>query len=72
MNINIEKQLEVPTLKEELMNNRESHDYNRKLYNRKGFKITENKFSKNQIVQTIESQAINKSGIEAKKKYELD
>lgn len=54
------------------MNNRESHDYNRKLYNKKGFKITENKFSKNQIVQTIESQAINKSGIEAKKKYELD
>lgn len=54
------------------MNNRESHDYNRRLFNRKGFKSTENQFAKNQVVQTIESPGINESGIEAKKKYELD
>ncbi|MFU0824156.1 hypothetical protein [Clostridium sp.] len=59
-------------MKQELMNNRESHDYNRRLFNRKGYKSTENQFAKNQIVQTIESNAYNKSGIEAKKKYELD
>ncbi|MBE6043447.1 MULTISPECIES: hypothetical protein [Clostridium] len=59
-------------MKEELMNNRESHDHNRRLFNKKGYKSTENQFAKNQIVQTIESNVYNKSGIEAKKKYELD
>lgn len=54
------------------MNNREAHDVNRRLYNRKGFKSTEEQFSKNQIVQTIESNAINESGIEALKEYERD
>lgn len=54
------------------MNNRESHDHNRRLFNKKGYKSTENQFAKNQIVQTIESNVYNKSGIEAKKKYELD
>ncbi|QGU96278.1 hypothetical protein GOM49_15305 [Clostridium bovifaecis] len=59
-------------MKQELMNNRESHDVNRRLFNRKGYKSTENQFAKNQIVQTIESTDYNKSEIEAKKKYELD
>lgn len=61
-----------PILSEKLMNNREAHEVNRRLYNKKGYKTTENQFSTNQIVQSIESNEYNKSGIEAKKKYELD
>ena len=59
-------------LSEKLMNNREAHEVNRRLYNRKGYKSTEDQFAKNQIVQTIESNAYNESGIEAQKEYERD
>ena len=41
-------------------------------YNKKGYKSTENQFSKNSIVQTIESPAINASGLEAKRKYKTE
>lgn len=41
-------------------------------YNKKGYKSNENQFSKNSIVQTIESPAINESGLEAKRKYKTE
>lgn len=57
-------------MNDKLLNNLETHEANRKNYNKKDFKSTEKQFAKNQIVQTIESNVYNKSGIEAKKKYE--
>ena len=55
----------MPILSEKLMNNREAHEVNRRLYNRKGYKSTEDQFAKNQIVQTIESNVYNECGKEA-------
>ena len=62
----------MPILSEKLMNNREAHEVNRRLYNRKGYKSTEDQFAKNQIVQTIESNVYNESGKEAQREYERD
>lgn len=64
--------MEVFFLSHKLLSSKEVHEGNRKNYNKKGFKTMEKQFSKNGTVQTIESNAYNESGREAKEKYKFE
>ncbi|MCY6483335.1 hypothetical protein OW763_03055 [Clostridium aestuarii] len=44
---------------------------NKKDYKKQGFK-SQGQFAKNQIVQTTEKPKYNKSGVEAKNKYDFE